>query len=102
MADQIARLTRTVVVSLVGITALTAPLIAQRGGGPNAGGGVLKPVIVVGGEVVGSWQRTIAKGRAVIKPTLFKRLDRAGWDAIDKTAINYGRFLGLAAEVARG
>jgi len=39
MADQIARLTRTVVVSLVGITALTAPLIAQRGGGPNAGGG---------------------------------------------------------------
>ena len=39
MADQIARLTRTVVVSFVGITALTAPLIAQRGGGPNAGGG---------------------------------------------------------------
>ena len=68
----------------------------------NAGGGVLKPVIVVGGEMVGSWQRTIAKGRAVIKPTLFKRLDRAGWDAIEKTAINYGRFLGLAAEVARG
>jgi hypothetical protein len=68
----------------------------------NDGGGVLKPVIVVGGEVVGSWQRTIAKRRAVIKPTLFKRLDRAGWDAVEKTAIKYGRFLGLAAEVVRG
>jgi len=68
----------------------------------NAGGGVLKPVIVVRGEVVGSWQRTIAKGSAVIKPTLFKRLDRADWDAVEKAGIKYGRFLGLAAEVARG
>ena len=68
----------------------------------NAGGGVLKPVIVVRGEIVGSWQRTIAKGRAVIKPTLFKRLDRADWDAVVKTAGKYGRFVGLAAELARG
>jgi len=68
----------------------------------NAGGGMLKPVIVVGGEVIGSWRRTVAKGRTVIKPALFKRLDRADWDAVEKAGLKYGRFLGLAAEVARG
>src|SRR6187397_1078689 len=41
MTVHIARLTRTVVFSLVGAATLTAPLIAQRGGGPNAGGGGL-------------------------------------------------------------
>jgi len=28
----------------------------------NAGGGILKPVVVVRGQVVGTWQRTIGKG----------------------------------------
>jgi len=67
----------------------------------NAGGGVLKPVVVIRGEVVGSWQRTIAKGRALVRPLLFKRLERKDWDAIEKAAVVYGKFIGLPAEVAR-
>jgi hypothetical protein len=67
----------------------------------NAGGGVLKPVIVIRGEVVGSWQRTIAKGRVVVKPSLFKRVAGADLEAVEKAAAKYGKFLGLAAELAR-
>jgi hypothetical protein len=67
----------------------------------NAGGGVLKPVVVVRGEVVGTWQRTISKGRVTVRPALFKRLDRADWDALEKAASKYGRFLGHPANIVR-
>jgi len=65
----------------------------------NAGGGVLKPVIVIRGQVVGTWQRTIGKKGVVIRPTPFARLDRADGDALEVAARKYGRFLGLPATV---
>ena len=67
----------------------------------NAGGGVLKPVIVIGGRVVGSWQRTITKGRVVVYPLLFTRLDAGKMRAIEKATARYGAFLGLPADIAR-
>jgi hypothetical protein len=65
----------------------------------NAGGGVLKPVVVVRGQVVGTWQRTIAKGGVVVRPTPFARLDRADGVALEAAARKYGRFLGVPATV---
>lgn len=62
----------------------------------NAGGGVLKPVIVIRGEVVGSWTRTIGKSDVVVRPAVFKRLDRADHRAIDAAANRYRRFLGCS------
>jgi len=59
----------------------------------NAGGGVLKPVVVIDGEVVGTWQRTIGKSGVVVTPTLFKRIERSGREAIDDAIGRYGRFL---------
>ena len=67
----------------------------------NAGGGVLKPVIVIRGEVVGSWQRTIAKGRVSVKPLLFGRVGREDVAAIEKATARYGKFLELPAQLAR-
>jgi hypothetical protein len=67
----------------------------------NAGGGVLKPVVVIRGEVVGSWQRTMDKSRTIVRPLLFKRIEKSDWDAIEKAAIVYGKFIGLPAELAR-
>jgi len=61
----------------------------------NAGGGVLSPVIVVRGEVVGTWQRTIKKDTVTVRPTLFRALDRADREAVAQAVERYARFLGL-------
>ena len=65
----------------------------------NAGGGILKPVVVVRGQVVGTWQRTIGKGGVVVRPAPFARLDRAQAKALEVAARKYGRFLGVPATV---
>ena len=67
----------------------------------NAGGGVLKPVIVRRGQVVGTWQRSIEKRGAIVRPTFFGRADRSDRTAIDAAVRRYGRFLGLSATVTR-
>jgi hypothetical protein len=63
----------------------------------NAGGGVLKPVIVSRGRVIGSWQRTIGKTGVVVRPSMFGRVDASVREAMDVAARKYGRFLGAAA-----
>ena len=68
----------------------------------NAGGGVLKPVIVVRGHVVGSWRRTLGKSGATVLPSLFGRLDEDDRRAVADAADRYGRFLGLEAGLQRG
>jgi hypothetical protein len=65
----------------------------------NAGGGVLKPVIVMRGQVVGTWQRTIGKGGIVVRPKPFARLERSASEALEAAARKYGRFLGLDASL---
>lgn len=62
----------------------------------NNGGGVLSPVIVLRGVVVGTWQRTIKKDTVTVKPALFRALDRVGREAIAKAVDRYARFLGLS------
>jgi winged helix DNA-binding protein len=65
----------------------------------NAGGGVLSPVIVLRGVVVGTWQRTIKKDTVTVKPALFKALRRVDREAVAKAVDRYSRFLGLSAGV---
>ena len=62
----------------------------------NAGGGILSPVIVVRGQVVGCWQRTIKKDTVTVKPSLFRALDRADREAVAKAVDRYSRYLGLS------
>ncbi len=59
----------------------------------NAGGGVLKPVIVIGDVVVGTWQRTFGKQGMTVTPTLFRRLTGPDRAALEKAADRYARFL---------
>ena len=65
----------------------------------NAGGGILKPVIVLGSVVVGTWQRTLAKSAVIVKPTLFRRATRSERQAIAGAVDRYARFLGLTTGV---
>jgi hypothetical protein len=66
----------------------------------NAGGGVLKPVVVVRGRVVGSWQRTLRKAAVAVTAAPFARLGREDARAVSAAARRYGEFLGLSGELA--
>jgi hypothetical protein len=76
-----------------------AVLDAKHAKQVNAGGGVLKPVIVVRGHVVGSWRRSLGKSGATVTPSLFGRLDRDDLRAVANAADRYGHFLGLEGSV---
>lgn len=60
----------------------------------NAGGGVLSPVIVIDGLVVGTWRRTVTKGVVTITPTLFVRSGRRERVLEAKAAERYRSFVG--------
>jgi hypothetical protein len=63
----------------------------------NAGGGVLSPTVVVGGQVVGTWKRTLKKESVAVTPSLFEKLKQSERDAVAAAARRYGEFLGLPA-----
>ena len=65
----------------------------------NSGNGILYPTIVVDGQVVGTWKRTLKKDAIVITPSLFGKLNRAETHAIAEAANRYGDFLNAPAEM---
>lgn len=65
----------------------------------NAGGGMLNPTIVIGGEVVGTWKRTMKKDAVVIAPTLFRPLKKNETRMVREAASRYAAFIGLRAEL---
>jgi hypothetical protein len=62
----------------------------------NAGGGILSPVIVVRGGVVGTWKRAIKKDTVTVTPTFFKALNGADRALVAAAVERYARFLGLS------
>ena len=64
----------------------------------NAGGGMLKPVLVSNGRVIGTWQRKFEKARVAVTVRPLRKLDVRERDALAEVAERYGRFLRLAAE----
>jgi DNA glycosylase AlkZ-like len=59
----------------------------------NSGNGILYPTIVVDGQVVGTWKRTLKKDTVVITPNPFSKLKRAETLALAEAASRYGKFL---------
>ena len=57
--------------------------------------GVFRPVIVIDGQVVGIWKRTLKKGAVSITPSPFNSLTDAENQALVGAANRYGAFLGL-------
>jgi Winged helix DNA-binding domain len=60
----------------------------------NTGNGTLYPTIVVDGQVVGTWKRTLKKDSLAISTSPFAKLKRAETHAINEAATHYGNFLG--------
>ncbi|HEX5084114.1 MAG TPA: winged helix DNA-binding domain-containing protein [Blastocatellia bacterium] len=66
----------------------------------NPGNGVLSPVIVIGGRVVGTWKRTLKKDSLAISQSHFAKLKRIEAQAITEAASRYGKFLGASLILA--
>ena len=66
---------------------------ADVGAQLSALGNALSYVIVVDGQIVGTWKRTFSKDRVVIETKLFNRLTKAENRAIAVAARRYGDFL---------
>ncbi len=60
--------------------------------------GMFYPTIVVNGETVGVWKRTIKREKTVIAFNYFKQPDSAAHTLIEAAAVRYGDFLGKQVE----
>ncbi|MBA3533788.1 MAG: winged helix DNA-binding domain-containing protein [Ardenticatenales bacterium] len=77
--------------------AVLAPSLAKQ---INPGGGLLAPTIVVDGQVVGVWKRTLKRKAPLVRATLFTRLTPAAAQAVETAAARYGQFVGLPVELS--
>jgi hypothetical protein len=75
-------------------SAVLDPAHAKR---VNAGGGILKPVMVFDGQVVGLWQRRFARDRVVFAPAPFVPLAKMKVRALGAEFERYAHFLGVQA-----
>jgi hypothetical protein len=69
-------------------SAVLDPLYAKQ-----AGNGIFGPPIVVDGQVVGIWKRTLKRDSVVITPRYFTELSKAQTRAVTAAASRYGEFL---------
>lgn len=60
---------------------------------------LLSNTIVLGGQVIGTWKRTLKKDAVVITPNLFTPLNKAETRAFAAAANRYSAFLGLSVNV---
>lgn len=86
---------------LLGYSDRSAPLSPHHAPLTVPGGnGVFKPTIVVGGRVVGLWSRRVSAGRVALTFSPFDEpLSPSATTALRSAAVEYGRFLGLEAQV---
>lgn len=64
------------------------------------GNGIFSPTVVLDGQVVGTWKRTLKKGFVCITPNPFTAFSSDQHERIVSAAQRYGEFLGLSATVA--
>ncbi|MCB0154777.1 MAG: AlkZ family DNA glycosylase [Anaerolineae bacterium] len=63
------------------------------------GNGMFKPMLVIDGQIVGLWQRTLRKTKVQVNFAPFAPLSPTQMEAAVAAAEPYGRFLGLPVEI---
>lgn len=65
--------------------------------------GIFRPVILLNGQAIGTWKRTIKKNETIVGAHFFRSADKNIKDLLVKEAARYGRFLGnLQGHVVTG
>ena len=62
----------------------------------NAGGGILNPIVVVDGRVVGTWKRRLVRGEVLFSSAPFAALGKSKTQAVAVAVQRYAEFLGVA------
>ncbi|MBA2706631.1 MAG: winged helix DNA-binding domain-containing protein [Gemmatimonadaceae bacterium] len=87
-------------------------LVAYRDHNPSFNPALLRPegvqrealvahIVTLNGFVVGGWRRTVTADRVVIETSLLKDLTLAETKALERSASDYGRFMGLPVTIGR-
>lgn len=63
-------------------------------------GNALTYIVVVDGQVVGTWKRTLRKDSVLIETNIYTQLTKDVQRAVVAAARRYGEFLGLPVELA--
>lgn len=61
--------------------------------------GIFKPIIVLNGQVVGIWKRTVKKDKVIIEPTFLQRTPKSVEKLLQQQAKAFGDFIGKNVEV---
>lgn len=61
--------------------------------------GIFRPVIVVNGQVIGIWKRTMKKDKVIVEAEFFKQIDNTTRILIEREVLKYSLFLGKKTEV---
>lgn len=61
--------------------------------------GIFRPIVVVNGQIVGIWKRTIKKEKVIVGVELFHPAGQTTKSLIEKAAVQYGQFLGKETEI---
>ncbi|NVO11843.1 MAG: winged helix DNA-binding domain-containing protein [Bacteroidales bacterium] len=61
--------------------------------------GIFRPIIVVNGQIIGIWKRTIKGEKIIVETDLFRPQSKSIKNLIEKKAIAFGNFLGKKTEV---
>ncbi len=76
-----------------------SPILDARLAKMLSQGNGLNPFLVKDGKVVGTWRRTIGKKGVVVNVNASSEIDQPDLEALDRAAIRYGEFLGLAVNL---
>lgn len=70
--------------------------------GPPPRPGLMCRPVVIDGECVGSWRRTLTARETVVQVTLLVKLDQGRAEALEAATARFGAFLGLSASLESG
>jgi hypothetical protein len=73
--------------------------IAEKAGIKSDDPSLIAHIVILDGQVVGGWRRTIKKDAVLIELKLFAPLTKVENQAISKAIQQYGKFLGLSTEI---
>jgi hypothetical protein len=57
--------------------------------------GIFSPVILIGGQIAGTWKRTVGKNNVVIDTEQFRKFSPGALDMLKKAVKRYKKFLGV-------
>jgi hypothetical protein len=74
--------------------------IAARAGIKGDDPSLIAHMIIIDGQIVGGWRRTINKNSVLVELNLITKLTKTESRAVARAADGYGKFLGLPVEIA--